>query len=241
MLQTSSQRNKVNRELQRLGFGNLKDPRLHLQFAAVIRDHAHFRGILMHIPEGLDRKQWYEALAPNVRFKAKPLADYEMESKQLAEQNQLPTYDPKTLEAKEFKPQEFKTQRDDVICELCEANHAVTGDGKWHHYGTPEQCVCATSRFVPDGYNLAPYRMKPTWPTVDEVADKLATVAEEAINRDLREGQAKVQNTLICHKCTKQQKFRMKYRSSLFKLAAEAGWLIDNLKAFCPDCKARIN
>jgi hypothetical protein len=50
-----------------------------------------------------------------------------------------------------------------------------------------------------------------------------------------------VQNTLICHKCTKQQKFRMKYRSSLFKLAAESGWLIDNLKAFCPDCKPRIN
>jgi hypothetical protein len=203
MLQTSSQRNKVNRELQRLGFGNLKDPRLHLQFAAVIRDHAHFRGILMHIPEGLDRKQWYEALAPNVRFKAKPLADYEMESKQLAESNQLPSYDPVTLKVEEFKVPQFDSEFRRI-----EEFDKARADNRGKNELLPQ--------------------------------DKLASVAEEAIHRDLREGQAKMQNTLICHKCTKQQVFRMKYRSSLFKLAAEAGWLIENLKAFCPDCKPTV-
>src|ERR1035438_2162117 len=172
---------KVNRELQRLGLGHLKDPNLIANMAFLVRDHDHFRGILMHMPNP-DRKEAYDCLAPKLRFKAKSLEDYEIESRRLAEEKQLPHYDPKTLEAKEWKPQEIET-----------AEH------------------------------------------------KLAEVAEEAINRDLREGQATIQNTLVCHKCTKMQQFRMKHRSSLFKIVAEAGWFIDNLKAFCPDCKPPIN
>ena len=178
---------RINRELQRLGFGDLKDPTLAAQFAACIRDHAHFRGILMHIPEGWDRVNWYRALSGGLRFIAKPLEDYERESKAMAESNQLPTYDPKTLEVKEFKVPQF--------------------DSEFRQITDP---------------------------------DKLSAVAEEAINRDLREGQALVKNTLICHKCTKQQEFRMKHRRSLFKLVAEAGWFIDNLKAYCPNCKPVI-
>jgi hypothetical protein len=207
------ERSKVNRELQRLGFGSLKDPSLPLQFAVCVRDHAHFRGILMHIPEGMDRKKWYEALAPNLRFKAKPLADYEAESKRLAEQNQLPTYDPATLEAKEFKPQEFSTITKCRVCEIAGSKYCLEHGPKESTSAAPEK--------------------KPI--------SKLTAVAEEAINRDLREGQARVKNTLICHKCTRQQEFRMKHRSSLFKIVAEAGWFIDNLKAYCPECKPPIN
>jgi len=164
-----------------MGLGHLKDPNLVANMAYLIRDHAHFRGILMHMPMP-DRKDAYEALSPKLRFQAKSLEDYEIESRTLAEQKQLPQYDPKTLEAKEWAPQEIETQE-----------------------------------------------------------HKLARMAEEAINRDLREGQAKIQNTLICHKCTKSIIFRMKLRSSLFKLAAEAGWFIDELKAYCPDCKPKMN
>ena len=179
-MQTATQRKQVNRELQRLGLGHLKDPNLINQMAFMIRDHDHFRGILMHMPMPA-RKEAYDALSPKLRFTAKTLSDYEIESRMLAEKNQLPQYDPKTLAAKEWAPQEFETEE-----------------------------------------------------------HRLAKVAEESINRDLREGQAKIQNTLICHKCTKQKQFRMKHRSSLFKLAAEAGWFIDDLRAFCPDCKPTI-
>jgi len=219
----------VNKELHRLGFGTLKDPNLFEQMAVCIRDHTHFRRLLMAVEPG-QRHIAYEALHAKLRFKAKPLEDYVIESRTLAEQNQLPHYDPKTLAVTEWKPQEFHTRRTDVICELCEANEAVTGDGKWHRYGTPEQCVCAENWLYPDGYSVAPSHSR-----------KLAAVAEEAINRDLREGQAKTQNTLICHKCTKQQTFRMKSRRSLFKIAAEAGWFIDHLKAYCPECKPTLN
>src|ERR1035441_7780363 len=79
----------VNKQLQKLGFGTLKDPSLFDQMAMVIRDHTHFRRLLMAVDEG-QRHIAYEALALKLRFKAKPLEDYITESKILAEQNQLP-------------------------------------------------------------------------------------------------------------------------------------------------------
>src|ERR1017187_7252061 len=99
----------INKQLQKLGFGTLKDPSLFDQMAMVIRDHTHFRRLLMAVEEG-QRHIAYEALALKLRFKAKPLEDYITESKILAEQNQLPHYDPKTLVATEFKPQSFETE-----------------------------------------------------------------------------------------------------------------------------------
>ncbi len=240
---------QVNAELQRLGFGTLKDPTLPDQFAAVIRDHAHFRGILMHIPQGMERANWYQALSTKVRFKAKPLADYEMESRILAEQNQLPTYDPKTLEVKEFKPQEFRTRRDDVICELCDQGEAVTGDGKWHNYGTPAQVVCATCPFVSDGYPVAPsrpvdYDGNPNLVATEqaEQSSKLAKVANEAIDRDLREAQATQQLSLVCRVCTYEQKFRVKKRIAAYKIARQYGWTIESkgTTALCRACSAKV-
>lgn len=192
---STQNKNQVNRELQRLGFGTLKDPTLPDQFAAVIRDHSHFRGILMHIPQGLERKNWYDALSAKVRFKAKPLADYEMESRMLAEANQLPTYDPKTLEVKEYtapkiESEEYKQQKG----------------------------VIANRRQEPD---------------------KLAKVAEEAIDRDLREGQATQELSLVCRACTFEQKFRVKKRGTAYKIARQYGWSIEakGTTALCRSCK----
>src|SRR5271166_5161743 len=99
----------VNKQLQKLGFGTLKDPNLFDQMAMVIRDHTHFRRLLMSVEEG-QRHIAYEALASKLRFKAKPLEDYVIESRTLAEQNQLPHYDPKTLAVTAWKPQEITTE-----------------------------------------------------------------------------------------------------------------------------------
>ena len=176
---------QVNRELQRLGLGHLKDPNLIANMAFLVRDHAHFRGILMHMPMP-DRKEAYECLAPKLRFKAKSLEDYEIESRNLAEQNQLPQYDPKTLEAKEWKPQEFKTSRFD-----------------------------------------------------DESKPSLAAVAERAISTDLREATANQQLTLVCRACTFEQSWRVKRRSSAYKLARQDGWLVDKHTALCRNCKPK--
>src|ERR1700675_4058682 len=99
----------INKQLQKLGIGAMKGPNLFSQMAMVIRDHTHFRRLLMAV-EPSQRHVAYEALASKLRFKAKPLEDYEIESRTLAEQNQLPHYDPKTLAVTEFKPQSIETQ-----------------------------------------------------------------------------------------------------------------------------------
>jgi hypothetical protein len=115
---------QVNRELQRLGLGHLKDPNLMAQMAFLVRDHAHFRGMLMHMPPA-DRHEAYKCLAPRLRFKALPLEDYEIQSKQEAEKRQLPEYDPKTLEAREWgsrnvETPEYKAEPRSVLTETAE-------------------------------------------------------------------------------------------------------------------------
>lgn len=176
---------QVNRELQRLGLGHLKDPNLIANMAFLVRDHDHFRGILMHMPMP-DRKEAYECLAPKLRFKAKSLEDYEIESRTLAEIKQLPQYDPKTLEAKEWKPQEFHTQ---IALEV-----------------TP---------------------------------NALTAIAERAISTDLREATANQQLTLVCRQCTFEQSWRVKRRSSAYKLARQDGWEVDKHTALCRLCKPK--
>lgn len=169
----------INKQLQKLGFGTLKDPNLFAQMAMVIRDHTHFRRLLMAVEPG-QRHTAYEALASKLRFTAKPLEDYEIESRTLAEQNQLPHYDPKTLAVTAFKPQVIETEE---------------------------------------------YR--------------LSKVAEEAIDRDLREAEATQECTLVCAGCTREQKFRVKKRSAMPKVARQYGWMFPSRdKALCMACSS---
>ena len=189
----------VNKQLQKLGFGTLKDPSLFDQMAMVIRDHTHFRRLLMAVEEG-QRHIAYEALALKLRFKAKPLEDYITESKILAEQNQLPNYDPKTLVATEFKPQSFETD---------EYKRKVA--------------------VLPSG-------------TVQDRSEgsRLSKAAEEAIDRDLREASATQECTLVCATCTYEQKFRVRKRSSMPKVARQYGWTFPTIeKALCRACSPK--
>lgn len=150
--------------------------------AMVIRDHTHFRRLLMAVEQG-QRHIAYEALASKLRFTAKPLEDYEIESRALAEQNQLPHYDPKTLAVTEFKPQVIETEE----------------------------------------YRKLHDREPRTW-REDQEASRLAKVAEEAIDRDLREAEATQECTLVCKACTREQKIRVRKRSSMPKIARQYGW-----------------
>ena len=174
----------INKQLQKLGFGTLKDPHLFDQMAMVIRDHQHFRRLLMAV-EQTQRHIAYEALASKLRFKAKPLEDYEIESRQLAEQNQLPHYDPKTLAVTAVKPTEIQS---------------------------------------------------------DEYREKLLKVAEEAIDRDLREAQATQYCDLVCCRCTFEQRFKTKKRSALRKVAGQYGWTFsaDGKRAVCRACSKSV-
>jgi len=72
------------------------------QLARTIRDHEHFERILSGI-DPAERHDFYEAVAPHLRFKAKPLDVYVSDAGQRAERDQLPTMGPDGA-VREFRP-----------------------------------------------------------------------------------------------------------------------------------------
>lgn len=247
----------VNRELQRLGLGHLNDPNLIAQMAYLVRDHDHFRGILMHMPPG-DRHEAYKCLAPKLRFKALSLEDYEIQSKQLAEKNQLPEYNAATLEAKEWGSRNVSTERKKT-CALCLAGDPITTGApvQYHNYKPQDsgatKIACCDSDFIPSGciisgriagctdYLASDDEITASQMESAEHAEELAETAQRAIAKDLREEGAKYQLRLVCRQCTFEQTFRVKRKSSAYKLARTDGWQIDSATALCRLCKATIN
>ena len=86
-------RSKVNNLLAMHGLGRLDDPGLPVQLGFLIQDHAHFRQLLS-AADPQHRGAMYNALAPNLRFTAKPLDVYIYEAGADAERRQLPTVAP---------------------------------------------------------------------------------------------------------------------------------------------------
>ena len=81
----------INHYLRSNGMASLDEAGpLVAQFAYLVRDHTHFRSLL-NACEPAERGHMYAAMAPNLRFEAKPLATYMIEMAQDAERRQLPT------------------------------------------------------------------------------------------------------------------------------------------------------
>jgi hypothetical protein len=79
---------KLNHELKKRGFGGLDDPTIVQQLAVVVRDHVHFRQILMAVvPE--ERTNCYETMRPHLRFEAWPLDRYVAKAAELAANKEL--------------------------------------------------------------------------------------------------------------------------------------------------------
>jgi len=82
-------REEINRYLAKRGLGQLGDDGLISQLAFLVRDHLHFQSLLTACEPEL-RTPMYEALAPNLSFRPKPLASYLIEAARDAEARQLP-------------------------------------------------------------------------------------------------------------------------------------------------------
>ena len=127
------ERQKVNHQLKKLGFGGIHDPNLFAQIATLYRTHDSFRGLLMStMPD--QRRIAYEAIKPHLCFVAKPLDVYEMEMKQKAEREQWDVIDPenkhfpKPFEVGEIESQEYKLARQaELAIEINEAQQAAKG------------------------------------------------------------------------------------------------------------------
>ena len=86
---THAMRKRINRMLGEHGLAQLDDPGLHGQLAYLVRDHDHFRSLLITAPPE-HRSLMYDAWAPNLRFKARTLEQYLTEARADAEARQLP-------------------------------------------------------------------------------------------------------------------------------------------------------
>lgn len=208
---------QINRELQRIGLGKLSDPKLFDQMAFLVRDHDHFRGMLMH-EEPSNRKQMYDCLAPRLRFKAKPLYDYEAESKRIAEEKQLPQYNPKNLECREIRPYHLKSEEFQAMENERRQSEAFVGSMR-----EPKEPDAVVNLHIPAERSV------------------LTEAAEKAIARDLRESSgANYQLTLVCCECTFEQAIRVKRKPAAYKIAKTDGWTFPSKdKARCFACNKK--
>lgn len=84
----------LNHELKSHGLASLEEAgSLIPQLAYLVRDDRHF-ATLLNACEPEERRNMYEAMAPNLRFRPRMFAEYLIENAQQAEQEQLPTLGP---------------------------------------------------------------------------------------------------------------------------------------------------
>ena len=123
-------RGKINRYLGDRGLSTLENPgALVQQLGYYVRDHDHFRQMLTAC-EPAARTAMYDALSPHLRFTAKPLEDYVIAAKEMAEREQLPQWDARAQNFGMYKAPEIRTVetaiteavakfRLDVVCKKC--------------------------------------------------------------------------------------------------------------------------
>lgn len=136
--------------------------------ARFIRDHKHFESLLSEAdPEW--RKEMYEALAPNLRFQAKPLDVYIAGAKQMAEREQLPVLDVNG-NLQPFKPaQDVQTAQKAIAAALAEKTLTLkcakcTTEEQFHQIGE-ETAVDVRKKALKAGWILVPEEICPHCPT----------------------------------------------------------------------------
>lgn len=220
----------INKQLQKLGFGDLKDPTLYIQFAACVRDHAHFRGILMHMPQP-ERSKWYEAMRPHLRFNAKPLFDYEMESRTLADQNQLPSYNPATLECREYSPAQIETEEfrlAKIATEAIETEKHEKARGRLTLVCT--KCTVSQTFYHEQRKIAQKDAHEAGWRWDERNGTKRMFCPEHVPSRGSMD--------ILCSKCDVTSRFRIWDEQDGYRDARRLGWSIAE-DCICPSCLAK--
>ena len=135
----------INHELRKNGFASL-DEAEHLipQLAFCVRDDRHLRSLINDC-EPENRGAMYNALAPNLRFKPRPLDVYLAEIALDAEIRQLPTIGPGG-QLLEFKPAELRSSEPTVEQSIAAAVDEVIAKEHLHAV-----CLLCTRETVVDG------------------------------------------------------------------------------------------
>ena len=224
------QRQKINHELKKLGFGGINDANLCAQIATLYTTHDSFRGLLMStMPD--QRRIAYEALRPHLCFVAKPLDVYEREIKEKAEREQWDVIDrnnphfPQPFKVGEIESDEYKLAR--LASEALEANEHEKAGGVLELVCT--KCTVMAQFAAPKRTQAAKaaYRMGWRW---DERNGTKRTYCPDHVP-----GRATM--TLECSECQKKERFRVWDEQDGYAKARLAGWEITEATK-CPKCSS---
>ena len=82
--------NAINRVLKAWGLGSLNEPGAVEALSRMVQDHDHFGEILRACEPRL-RREMYDSMSPNLRFRPRPLESYIIAAKEHASSQQFPT------------------------------------------------------------------------------------------------------------------------------------------------------
>lgn len=226
------ERQKINHELKKLGFGGLQDNNLYSQIATLYRTHESFRGLLLSTAPD-QRRIAYEALRPHLCFVAKPLDVYEREIHEKAEREQWDVIQkdnphwPQPFKVSEIETDEYRLEK--AAQEAIEATEHAKAKGVL-------QLVC--TRCTVGGDFPAATRTQ---------ARKAAQAAgwrwEEKNGVTKTYCPAHVLGrctmTLECSECLRKTRLRVWDEQDGYAMARLAGWEISEV-AKCPGCLAKL-
>jgi hypothetical protein len=226
------ERQKVNHQLKKLGFGGINDPNLFAQIATLYRTHDSFRGLLMST-RSAERRIAYEAIRPHLCFVAKPLDVYEREIHEKAEREQWDVIHkdnphwPQPFKVGEVETEEYKLEKAaqeaidaekhakakgvvSLICTHCTVLGAFPADTR----------KAALKKAHDEGWRWA------------ERNGVTKTYCPQHVP-----GRATM--TLECSGCNLTQRHRVWDEQDGYTKARLAGWVFDDEKCLCPKCAAK--
>jgi hypothetical protein len=111
---TLKDRQKINHELKKVGFGGIDDPSIFAQIGTLYPSHEAFRGLLMSTAPA-QRHLAYDSVRPHLSFVAKPLDVYEREIHEKAEREQWDIWDgsayPKPFKVGEIESDQYRIEK----------------------------------------------------------------------------------------------------------------------------------
>lgn len=210
------EREKINRELKKVGFGGIDDPNLFAQVATLYKTHDSFRGLLMSTAPD-QRNIAYESLRPYLSFVPKPLDAYEREIKEKAEREQWDVWDGTAY------PKHFKTP---TLTELAE--NAIKDNVFGVKGGLEVVCThCLTTKVfrAKDRKQAEKDFHAEGWRT-----DGRKDYCPEHVP-------SRLTMTLECSNCEIVQRIRAWDEQDGYAKARLMGWVIED-SATCPECAA---
>jgi hypothetical protein len=216
---TFKERQKINHQIKKMGFGGLDDPNIFAQIATLYRTHETFRGLLMSTAPD-QRRIAYESLRPHLMFTPKPLDVYESEIKQKAEREQWDVWDGSAY-PKSFKVPEISL--DELAQDAIRQNlHEKQGG-----------LILTCAKCTVQGYFQAKKRKE-----AERDSYKAGWRSDGEKNWCPEHVPARCTMTLQCGKCEIVQRIRAWDPQDGYASARLRGWVIVD-DATCPECAVK--